>query len=96
MFEKRVKSRFSHRLIYLFPDEANKSGSFESILERIQSLLSITSATPETIAASFRTSWNKHVANLIKNDDFINTMRRLYDLTKCERVLKNLLVHYLS
>ncbi|GLV36435.1 Origin recognition complex subunit 4 [Carabus blaptoides fortunei] len=96
LFEKRVKSRFSHRQIYLFPDEANKTGSFESRLDRVQSLLSINSATPEIIAASFKTSWNEHVADLVKDDEFVKTMRRLYDLTKCERVLKNLLIIFVS
>lgn len=96
LFEKRVKSRFSHRQIFLFPGHSkdNKS-SFELRTQRVKQLLTYTDNLTKEDSKKFGSDvkqWNKDIENLVKDKKFLDTMQQMYDITVDERDLKNLLV----
>lgn len=84
LFEKRVKSRFSHRQIFLFP-------SNEKIFCRIKELLSYTGETNKMYAEEIR-HWNKHIESLLEDKKLKETINTFSDVNVDEKNLKNILV----
>ncbi|XP_015110951.1 origin recognition complex subunit 4 [Diachasma alloeum] len=105
LLEKRVKSRFSHRQIFLFPGE-NSGGeqpttAFDDRLELFKDLLSIPDdenvnrieETYEdcTIDPQFGAMWNDYVENLVNNVTMVNLLKRMYQIDVSERSFRNFL-----
>ncbi|XP_063985608.1 origin recognition complex subunit 4 [Diachasmimorpha longicaudata] len=105
LLEKRVKSRFSHRQIFLFPGE-NSGGdqpttAFDDRLELFKDLLSIPDdenvnrieETYEdcTIDPQFGGMWNDYVENLVNNVTMVNLLKRMYQIDVSERSFRNFL-----
>ncbi|XP_011312186.1 origin recognition complex subunit 4 [Fopius arisanus] len=105
LLEKRVKSRFSHRQIFLFPGE-NSVGeqpttAFDDRLELFKDLLSIPDdenvnrieETYEdcTIDPQFGAMWNDYVESLINNVTMVNLLKRMYQIDVSERSFRNFL-----
>ncbi|XP_068216031.1 origin recognition complex subunit 4 [Palaemon carinicauda] len=85
LLEKRVKSRFSHRQIYLFNEE-----KFDPhYLDTFKTLLHLPSSFPNK---SFAKEWNTHITNLTKDANVCSLLKRQYDTTHDIRSLKTLLM----
>ena len=94
LLEKRVKSRFSHRQIFLFmgTDETRGQSNLEYRLERLKAFLLIHNDETLDVSASFKKEWNAHVGSLLKDKNFKSVMQRLLDVDLSEKSLKNILV----
>ena len=86
LFEKRVRSRFSHRQIYLLskPD-------FEKYSKHFETLLSLQTAS-RGLKAIYVKSWNKSIQGLIEDPLVIGTLRKLFNVNAKPRFLHNILV----
>ncbi|RDD39949.1 Origin recognition complex subunit 4 [Trichoplax sp. H2] len=84
LLEKRVKSRFSHRQIYLL-----YAPSFDQYVAVFKSLLKIEGKGHKP---SQTKSWNNHIEKLANDGSVNDILRRLFDYSKDLRLLKNLLV----
>jgi hypothetical protein len=91
LLEKRVKSRFSHRQIFLFLGEES-GNNLDHRLERLQQFLLIPSDAKLDVTPSFKKLWNNHIDLLLRDKNFKNAMQRLLDLDLSEKSLKNILV----
>jgi hypothetical protein len=91
LLEKRVKSRFSHRQIFLFLGEEG-GNNLDHRLERLQQFLLIPSDAKLDVTPSFKKLWNNHIDLLLRDKNFKNAMQRLLDLDLSEKSLKNILV----
>ncbi|CAB3365642.1 Hypothetical predicted protein [Cloeon dipterum] len=90
--EKRVRSRFSYRSIYLLP--VHDAVDFESRIGLCRSWLFIdTSCFNRTLCKA----WNKHINKLLdENEAAYNCIKRLYDMQNNEESTKELLLHAIS
>ncbi|VEN35681.1 unnamed protein product [Callosobruchus maculatus] len=95
LLEKRVKSRFSHRQIFLLPHDSqtSKSDALEDVLRKIEDYLrvpegSVKLKTNDTLTKQ----WNKSLTNLLKDKKFKNVIQRLIDIDNSESMLKDFLV----
>jgi origin recognition complex subunit 4 len=95
LLEKRVKSRFSHRQIFLFLGEEG-GNNLDHRLERLQQFLLIPSDAKLDVTPSFKKLWNNHIDLLLRDKNFKNAMQRLLDLDLSEKSLKNILVVVVS
>ncbi|XP_044264223.1 origin recognition complex subunit 4 [Tribolium madens] len=95
LLEKRVKSRFSHRQIFLFLGNDNDN-HLDQRLERLQKFLLISNHQSLDITPAFRKQWNSSVNTLLQNRNFKSLMQRLLDLDLSERSLKNILLLVVS
>ncbi|KAG2228229.1 hypothetical protein INT45_011021 [Circinella minor] len=78
LLEKRVKSRFSHRQIYLFPPT-----EFEQFKELTKRTLQLRTLITDTPGYSLYTDqFNASIEELFKDTTIISIIRRIYDLTK--------------
>ena len=86
LFEKRVRSRFSHRQIYLLskPD-------FDKYLKHFENLLSL--QTTRGLKAIYVKNWNKSIQGLITDPVVIGTLRKLFNFNAKPRYLHNILVN---
>lgn len=94
LFEKRVKSRFSHRQIFIFPGQ-DDSSSLDNRMNRIKDLLSHTDELNRDENKKYGTfiqQWNDHIETLINDKKLQETIDMLYDITVDEKNLKHLLV----
>lgn len=105
LLEKRVKSRFSHRQIFLFPGDSAASEqpktAFDDRLELFRHLLSIPDDENVnrieqqyddfTIDPQFGTMWNEYIESLVGNVTMINLLKRMYQLDVSERSFRNFL-----
>ncbi|ORX53117.1 origin recognition complex, subunit 4 [Hesseltinella vesiculosa] len=74
LLEKRVKSRFSHRQIYLYPVP-----TFADFLAVAQDTLTL----PDDLCdSSFVQPFNEAVQNLFQDDGINRILRRMFDITK--------------
>lgn len=106
LLEKRVKSRFSHRQIFLFPGENSApeqvSNEFEERVELFKYLLRL----PDNeninrveqheyddcmIDSQFATVWNQFIDDLVSNVTMINILKKMYQHDKNERCFRNFL-----
>ncbi|KAI9276783.1 origin recognition complex subunit 4 C-terminus-domain-containing protein [Phascolomyces articulosus] len=78
LLEKRVKSRFSHRQIYLFPPK-----EFDDFKELTKGALQLRTLITDTPGYSTYTDqFNASIEELFKDTTIISIIRRIFDLTK--------------
>lgn len=94
LLEKRVKSRFSHRQIFLFPgpEIVSKTTDLEHAISHINYYLKIDNSTNSKILTKMKKEWNLNLDALLENKKFRNIIERLVDVDNSEAALKNLLV----
>lgn len=85
LFEKRVRSRFSHRQIYLLckPNVDN----FQKIFQNMLSIQMI-----RGLKAMYVRSWNKSIEDLMNEPLVQGTLRKLFYMNARPRLLQNILV----
>lgn len=105
LLEKRVKSRFSHRQIFLFPGDTSSSeqpaSAFDDRLELFQHLLSLPDDENVnrieqqyddcTIDPQFGSMWNDYIKTLVGNATMVNLLKRMYQIDISERSFRNFL-----
>lgn len=95
LLEKRIKSRFSSRQIFLFPSSDNE---IQVLLDEktkiIKNLLSITKN--EKIPSSFQKKWNGHISDLIESKRFQSVIERFLEIDISRASLNNSLVLIIS
>ncbi|CAK9817583.1 Origin recognition complex subunit 4 [Anthophora quadrimaculata] len=110
LLEKRVKSRFSHRQIFLFPGDTSSSeqpaSAFNDRLELFQHLLSLPDDEnvnrieqqydDYTIDPQFGSVWNDYIKTLVSNATMINLLKRMYQIDISERSFRNFLAVVVS
>ncbi|GAB6032063.1 origin recognition complex subunit 4 [Chamberlinius hualienensis] len=82
LLEKRVKSRFSHRQILLFP-----KFTFEDFLQLTERILQL----EDVYHSKFASKWNNNIKKLLQNDSTKAILRKLFDTTKDISNLKSFL-----
>lgn len=92
LFEKRVKSRFSHRQIFLFPGNCEDVTYLDQRLNVIKKLLIL---EDKDCKCAFLKEWNKAVASIINNKKFKQLMQNLLDIDASDQTIKNVLVREL-
>lgn len=93
LLEKRVKSRFSHRQIFLFPGSGQKDQSnFETRMTLLKSLLLLSEDDVPLAGSVFVHCWNSQVENLCMEEAVQNVMRTMLNLDNSERTLRSFLV----
>ncbi|KAL7636927.1 UNVERIFIED_CONTAM: hypothetical protein RMT77_012685 [Armadillidium vulgare] len=86
LLEKRVKSRFSHRQIFLYP-----KGKFEEFLSVARNLLKVDgNLSDEKTEAKI---WNKKVDELFKDSEVNQVLKQVFSYNKEIRNLKSFLQH---
>lgn len=110
LLEKRVKSRFSHRQIFLFPGDTSSSeqptSAFDDRLELFQHLLSLPDDENVnriehqyedcTIDPQFGSVWNEYIKSLVSNATMVNLLKRMYQIDVSERSFRNFLAMAVS
>ncbi|XP_050297559.1 origin recognition complex subunit 4 [Anthonomus grandis grandis] len=94
LLEKRVKSRFSHRQMFLYsgPEEKSEISDIDFALNRIKWYLEIPNKAEIKISTIVRDQWNSHIQSLIVDKKFRNVIERLIDIDLNENMLRNILV----
>lgn len=94
LLEKRVKSRFSHRQIFLFPGGSENASHLDQRLSLIQNFLTLDDkgCRKEKIAASFKNDWNKNIEVLVTSKKFRQLMQHLLDVDTTDQTIKNVMV----
>lgn len=88
LLEKRVKSRFSHRMLHFF----NKL-NFEDYMRIVENILQL----PIDFSSSLvRRNWNTHVKEILQDKTVLNIFQRLYNITKDIRAVKKFLIYPVS
>ncbi|KAI9597543.1 origin recognition complex subunit 4 C-terminus-domain-containing protein [Syncephalis fuscata] len=75
--EKRVKSRFSHRIIHLKPPS-----TLEDYVEIVENALSITSSEVQSVKSKYLVAFNTSVKTLLKSPVFIEMAKQSFELIK--------------
>ncbi|CAH1968230.1 unnamed protein product [Acanthoscelides obtectus] len=95
LLEKRVKSRFSHRQIFLLPHE-NQTSNVHTVgdaVNKIEYYLKLPEGNKKLqINTAVAKQWNRNLNNLLKEKKFRNVIQRLIDLDNSEAMLKDFLV----
>jgi origin recognition complex subunit 4 len=93
LLEKRVKSRFSHRQIFLFPGSGQKEQSnFEMRMALLRSLLMVSEDEVCVAGSVFVHCWNSQVEDLCMEEAVQNVMRTMLNLDNSERTFRSFLV----
>lgn len=93
LLEKRVKSRFSHRQIFLFSGGGQKEkSSFEMRMALLKSLLMLSEDEVCLSAVVFVHCWNSQVDDLCMEEPVRDVMRKMLSMDKSERTLRSFLV----
>ncbi|XP_057655982.1 origin recognition complex subunit 4 [Diorhabda carinulata] len=92
LLEKRVKSRFSHRQIFVFPNVSDANKSLDYLLHKIKYYLTVPDYNNK-ISKNSKKSWNSSIENLLTNKKFQSIVQRLADIDITERTLKNILIN---
>ncbi|XP_067004384.2 origin recognition complex subunit 4 isoform X1 [Anabrus simplex] len=102
LLEKRVKSRFSHRQITLFP-QAHARSALSKRMELVKRLLSLPSDNEDgacedgcDIDLVFSRCWNKHIEELLKDQEVINIIEKHFEIQASERALRSFLTVVVS
>lgn len=110
LLEKRVKSRFSHRQIFLHPGESfcseTQSSAFDDRMELFVHLLSLPDDENVNerdeinhacnIEPKFAASWNKQIKTLADNPTVQNLLKQMYTDNTSEREFRNFLAVAIS
>lgn len=103
LLEKRVKSRFSHRQIFLNPGDTSEAptNAFEDRLDLFKRLLSLPTDenvneieqinTECNIDPKFRAAWNEQIRNLADNPKVISVLKRMHQTDRTERKFRDFL-----
>lgn len=96
LLEKRVKSRFSHRQIFLFPgNEDSQISSLDNKIAQVTNYLTLSEPSKQdNLSIAVKKQWNKMVHCLTENKKFKSLIQRLIDIDMDEQTLKNVLVCY--
>lgn len=86
LFEKRVRSRFSHRQIYLLAKP-----SLEQFKETFKNLLLLKPGNG--LKPIYVRSWNKSIDDLLDNVGLQVTLKKLFHFDSKYRSVHNILVH---
>jgi origin recognition complex subunit 4 len=93
LLEKRVKSRFSHRQIFLFSGSGkNEQSSFEMWMALLKSLLMLSDDEVCLAAVVFVHCWNSQVEELCREEPVCDVMRKIFNMDNSERTLRSFLV----
>ena len=93
LLEKRVKSRFSHRQIFLFSGSGQKEQSiFEMRMALLKSLLMLSEDEMCFTAVVFVHCWNSQVEDLCMEEPVRDVMRKMLNMDSSERTLRSFLV----
>ncbi|KAG9302522.1 hypothetical protein G9A89_007226 [Geosiphon pyriformis] len=84
LLEKRVKSRFSHRQVHLYPPE-----NFNLYIEMAKSVIRLNDKVGE-IDQNYSDDFNQKIEELFDNDNFLKTLRRIFDSLRGLRGFYNL------
>ena len=87
LFEKRVRSRFSHRQIYLLVKP-----EFTRFTEAFADLLRLLNAS-RGLKTVYVRSWNKSIEDLAQDPLVEGSLKKLFNLNPKLRLLQNILVH---
>lgn len=98
LLEKRVKSRFSHRILHVRPPATYDA--FERIVRNALSSLSpnstqVSSISP-TYLESFSVAWNSDIATLFANQHFREILHGIYELSNDIRMIYRVLTPAIS
>lgn len=92
-----MKSRFSHRQIFLFPGpetSTEKNSNLDHALNHIEHYLKIPNKTNVKISEKAKKQWNCDLETIIQDKKFRKIIQRLVHIDNTEATLKNLLVCY--
>ncbi|XP_072382654.1 origin recognition complex subunit 4 isoform X1 [Diabrotica undecimpunctata] len=93
LLEKRVKSRFSHRQIFLVAGPTDPNKALEYMLDRVRYYLVLPDKCRSDLSKSFKKNWNETIVEkLIKDKKFKQLIQRLVDIDVNESTLKNILI----
>ncbi|KAK9679739.1 AAA ATPase domain [Popillia japonica] len=98
LLEKRVKSRFSHRQIYLFAEDTKNSGdtTLDLYLDNIENYLLFTNDFKCNLPPEYKRQWNNSIIKLTSNKRFKILIQRLIDIDSNDSILKNILTMIVS
>jgi origin recognition complex subunit 4 len=85
--EKRVKSRFSHRQVFLFPKI-----EFDDYLEIFSSLVSLPLSDDRISSFTNCKEWNKQIEELLHDKEVLELLRRLFDHSSNYYIMKQFVV----
>lgn len=96
LLEKRVKSRFSHRQVFLFPEETEHYGDsdLDMCIDKIEYYLTFTNCLKSDLPGNYKLQWNNGILKLLNDKKFKILIQRFMDIDGSERVLKNMLVSF--
>lgn len=86
LFEKRVKSRFSHRQLYI-----NNTCKFDHYHHFFIKYLTVDQHTENLTKKSIQ-NWNKHVEELCSDDTVVSLLKTQFNISKEPEFLKHLLI----
>lgn len=92
LLEKRVKSRFSHRQIFLFSEANNQDEKLDLYISKVKYLLSIQHLADKSLKSDAKREWNAAIEKLVANKKFILLMERLWNTDVNQCILNNILV----
>jgi len=93
LLEKRVKSRFSHRQIFLFlGSEQKEQRNFEMRMALLKSLLMLSEDDVCVAGSVFVHCWNRQVEDLCMEESVQDVMRMMMNLDNSERTMRSFLV----
>jgi origin recognition complex subunit 4 len=93
LLEKRVKSRFSHRQIFLFPGSGQKEqNDVETRMALLKSLLMLSEDDVCVSDVVFMHCWNSQVEDLCMEEPVRDVMRMLLNMDNSERTFRSFLV----
>lgn len=94
LLEKRVKSRFSHRQIFIFPGRSEQVSHLHQRLGRIRAFLTLDdeNCKAEKVSNAFKNDWNRSVEGLIASKKFKQLMQDLLEIDTSDQTIKNILV----
>ncbi|PSN45324.1 Origin recognition complex subunit 4 [Blattella germanica] len=90
LLEKRVKSRFSHRQIFLFP-----KNNFETRMKLLKKTLSLPNGEHD-LDDVFVHCWNNQMAALCSDKEVKDVMSKLFNMDNSERTFKSFLMLVIS
>ncbi|XP_060520688.1 origin recognition complex subunit 4 [Cylas formicarius] len=95
LLEKRVKSRFSHRQLFLYPgvEETDQVSNLDYALERIRHYIKLPDEIRFESLNGTKNQWNSKIDVLLKDKKFRNIIQRLVDLDLNERTLRTILIN---
>ncbi|KAK9505534.1 hypothetical protein O3M35_009563 [Rhynocoris fuscipes] len=94
MLEKRVKSRFSHRQIMVYPNH-----DFKQWIHLIINYLSLPEKRANIVKPldyQFNSFWNDKIVDLFNNKQIVANLKRLFEFGPSERILKSWLFQVIS